>query len=43
VTGQVIRDGAITVELSHPDKALFGADGVTKGGLGCCRWWRSGR
>jgi bifunctional non-homologous end joining protein LigD len=33
VTGEVIRDGRITVELSHPGKVLFPADGVTKGDL----------
>jgi bifunctional non-homologous end joining protein LigD len=33
VTGEVIRDGQITVELSHPEKVLFPADGVTKGDL----------
>jgi bifunctional non-homologous end joining protein LigD len=33
VTGEVIRDGPITVELSHPGKVLFPADGVTKGDL----------
>ena len=33
MTGEVIRDGQITVELSHPEKVLFPADGVTKGDL----------
>jgi bifunctional non-homologous end joining protein LigD len=33
VTAEVIRDGQITVELSHPEKVLFPADGVTKGDL----------
>jgi bifunctional non-homologous end joining protein LigD len=33
VTGEVIRDGHITVELTHPGKVLFPADGVTKGDL----------
>jgi bifunctional non-homologous end joining protein LigD len=33
VTGEVIRDGSITVELSHPGKVLFPADGVTKADL----------
>lgn len=33
MTGEVIRDGRITVELSHPGKVLFPADGVTKGDL----------
>ena len=33
MTGEVIRDGPITVELSHPGKVLFPADGVTKGDL----------
>jgi bifunctional non-homologous end joining protein LigD len=32
VTGPVIRDGAITVELSHPDKVLFPAAGAAPGG-----------
>jgi bifunctional non-homologous end joining protein LigD len=33
VTAEVIRDGPITVELSHPDKVLFPGDDVTKGDL----------
>jgi bifunctional non-homologous end joining protein LigD len=33
VTAEVIRDGQVTVELSHPEKVLFPADGVTKGDL----------
>ena len=33
MTAEVIRDGPITVELSHPDKVLFPGDDVTKGDL----------
>ena len=33
MTGEVIKDGPITVELSYPGKVLFPADGVTKGDL----------
>jgi bifunctional non-homologous end joining protein LigD len=33
VTAEVIRDGPITVELSHPGKVLFPGDDVTKGDL----------
>ena len=33
MTGEVIRDGQVTVKLSHPEKELFPADGVTKGDL----------
>jgi bifunctional non-homologous end joining protein LigD len=33
MTAEVIRDGRVTVTLSHPEKELFPADGVTKGDL----------
>ena len=33
MTAEVVRDGPITVELSHPGKVLFPGDGVTKGDL----------
>jgi len=33
VTAEVVRDGPITVELSHPGKVLFPGDEVTKGDL----------
>ena len=33
MTAEVIRDGPITVELSHPGKVLFPGDEVTKGDL----------
>jgi bifunctional non-homologous end joining protein LigD len=33
VTGEVIRDGPVTVELTHPGKVLFPDDGVTKADL----------
>ena len=33
MTAEVVRDGPITVELSHPGKVLFPGDEVTKGDL----------